>query len=675
MFSTKKPMKNIALPILLVFGLIVSSCQSTEKVLLTDLDYTAMTSGWRTSKKDMSVTESQLSINGTVYDNGIGTHATSTMLLELNGKAKSFEAIVGVDDNAGEEASIRFYVIGDGEILWQSSLMKFGMDGEKCEVDLKGIKRLGLLVDDAGDGIGFDHADWVSASLTYVGEVPYIAGKTKEEPYILTPPAPDQPRVNGPKIIGVRPGSPFIYRIPATGKGKLFFAANNLPDGLTLNQGERVIRGSIAKTGVYQIELVAQNDFGRDTRELTIKVGDTLALTPHMGWNSWYIHYARVSDAIMREAADQMISTGMADYGYRYVNIDDCWMIKENSDDPEIGGPLRNSQGVLNTNRRFPDMKAMTDYIHDKGLLAGTYISPGPFTCARYAGSFEHEALDAKTFSEWGFDFLKYDWCSYGSVMPAVTREDYIAPYALMWNELKKQKRDIVLNLCQYGMNQVWEWGGNVGNSWRTTGDLGLQNGGSMPGFYYIGRSNADHWEYAKPGNWNDPDYILIGWVGSAHQMGEGVPTDLTPSEQYAYMTMWSLMAAPLIFSGDMAKLDEFTLNVLCNHEVIDVNQDILGQQGKIIRETDSEMVMLKHLADGSMAVGLFHVTGSSDSPASNFDWGQKEDREITLSWSEIGLEGKHTVRDLWRQTDLGDFDEGITLTVPWHGAQMIKIN
>jgi len=667
-------MRTSVISLLLLVLFVVSSCQTTDIVLLTEIDLKSMSSGWGTAHINESVTESTLSINGTEYNNGIGTHATSTFLLDLHGEALWFEAVVGVDDNSSDKASIRFYVIGDGNILWQSSLMKYGMDGEQCDVNVKGIKKLGLLVDDGGDGVAYDHADWISAKITFKGDVPVPAEKESEEPYILTPSAPDEPRINASKVIGVRPGSPFLYRIPATGKAPLFFAAHNLPEGLSLDKGGRIIRGSIANRGVYAVELVIENEFGRDARELTIKVGDTLALTPHMGWNSWYIHYDRISDKIMREAADQMIATGMADYGYRYVNIDDCWMIKENSDDHEIGRPYRNEDNVLNTNKRFPDMKGMTDYMHEKGLLAGTYISPGPFTCARYVGSYGYETLDAKTFADWGFDFLKYDWCSYSQIAKDDSREEFVKPYKLMWDELQKQDRDIVFNLCQYGMDKVWEWGGNVGNSWRTTGDLGLHKGGSMPGFYNIGRSNAEHYEYAKPGNWNDPDYILIGWVGAAHGMGDGVPTDLTPSEQYAYMTMWSLMASPLIFSGDMAKLDEFTLNVLCNHEVIEVNQDVLGLQGKIIREKDNEMIMIKPLDDGSIAVGLFQTTGENDSPASLFDWGVVEDQEIEVSWKELGIQGKHQVRDLWRQTDLGEFEEKISLKVPHHGAQMIRI-
>jgi alpha-galactosidase len=367
-----------------------------------------------------------------------------------------------------------------------------------------------------------------------------------------------------------------------------------------------------------------------------------------------------VSERVLREAADVMLASGMADHGYQYVNIDDCWMVKVDSKDPEIGGPTRDANGRLRGNKRFPDLKAMTDYIHAKGLKAGVYISPGPRTCGGYEGSYGHEALDARTFAEWGFDFLKYDWCSYSEKAGGNSLEQLKKPYQVMWAELLKQDRDIVHNLCQYGMGEVWKWGGEVGHCWRTTGDLGLERGGNLPGFYSIGFSNARHWENAKPGCWNDPDYILIGWVGDASRMGEGTPTSLTPNEQYAYMSMWCLMAAPLVFSGDMGKLDPFTVNVLCNPEVIEVDQDPLGKQARIIRKTKTEFVLAKAMEDGSQALGLFNL-GPVEAP-------------LQAAWTELGLAGKQRVRDLWRQQDLGVSDREFRASVARHGVALVRL-
>jgi alpha-galactosidase len=392
-----------------------------------------------------------------------------------------------------------------------------------------------------------------------------------------------------------------------------------------------------------------------------------LALTPPMGWNDWYTFYEHPTDALMRKAADIMITSSLADHGYQYVNIDDSWMGRPKSTDPDLQGPARDERGMINPNRRFPDMKAMTDYIHGLGLKAGLYTSPGPRTCAGFYGSYDHEALDAARFVEWGFDFLKYDWCSYDEVAPkgsAPDAERLQKPYRLMGGLLQKQPRDIVFNLCQYGMGEVWKWGGEVGgHSWRTTGDLGLEKGQRLPGFYSIGFKNAEHAAYAGPGRWNDPDYILIGYVGNAHSIADPPrPTTLTQHEQYSYMSMWVLMAAPLFYSGDITRLDPFTLNVLNNAEVIAVDQDALGRQARVVRKTDDEFVLAKPMEDGSVAVGLFNL---SEAP-----------REVAVAAADLGLDAGASlrVRDLWRWQELGTVTGRYAATVARHGVMLVRI-
>jgi alpha-galactosidase len=640
------------------------ACSATAATTrLEDLQVQWMTSGWGRTMKNLSITSKPLSLAGKTYAAGVGTHAMSETVLELDGRVQSFAGRVGVDDNAGNKAaSIEFIFTGDGRELWRSGVCRLGEAARPFDVKLAGIKQLELLVTDAGDGVSYDHADWVEAVFTHEGAAPAVADPTppKEGAVILTPAAPITPRIHGPKVYGVRPGSPFLYRIPCTGARPIAFSAENLPAGLTLDGNSGILTGRVSDPGTHDVLLKARNAQGTATRPFRIVAGPQLALTPPMGWNSWYIHYNRVTDRVMRQAADQMIDTGMADYGYQYVNIDDCWMVKVNSDDANIGGPTRDAQGRLLGNKLFPDMKGLTDYIHAKGLKAGTYISPGPSTCAGYVGSYGHEELDARTFAEWGFDFLKYDWCSYSEKAGGNALEHLKKPYQQMWGLLQKQDRDIVFNLCQYGMGDVWRWGGEVGHCWRTTGDLGLERGARLPGFYNIGFSNARHAEFARPGNWNDPDYILIGWVGDAHGMAEGTPTPLTPNEQYSYMSLWCLMAAPLIFSGDMAKLDPFTLNVLCNSEVIDVDQDPLGRQGRMIRQSRDACVMLKELEGGAKALGLFNL---GRSPA-----------KIKVTWAELGLQGTLKVRDLWRQSDLGTATDSFEAQVPRHGVALVKL-
>ena len=481
-----------------------------------------------------------------------------------------------------------------------------------------------------------------------------------EEQVILTPTPGPEPRINGPKRFGVRPGKPFLYRIPCTGQRPIQFKATDLPQGLTLDATTGVITGNAPDMPKdYAMTFEASNDCGSATRPFKIVVGETLALTPPMGWNSWYIHYDRVTEQHMRQAADIMVSSGMADFGYMYVNIDDCWMKKR--DDK----PYRDDRGAVLPNSKFPDMKGMVDHIHAQGLRAGTYSSPGDWTCADYVGSYQHEEDDAKQYADWGFDFLKYDWCAYGKIYDRQVKQSQEAlgerkiPYQKMGELLKKQNRDIVLNICQYGHGKVWEWGEEVGgHCWRTTEDLGLEGDEGMPAFFNVGLSNAQHPQHAKPGSWNDPDYLLVGWVGDAHEMGEGIPTTLTPNEQYTYMSMWSLMAAPLFFSGDLDKLDPFTLNILCNSEVIDVNQDALGKQGEIIKKTEVLSIMAKPLEDGSLAVGLFNIGDT--------------EQELTLDFSELGLNGSYVVRDLWRQKNLGTYEGSFASKIGKHGVTLV---
>jgi len=483
-----------------------------------------------------------------------------------------------------------------------------------------------------------------------------------EEAVILTPAPGPAPRINGTRVVGVRPGSPFLHRIPATGERPMDFAAEGLPEGLVLDPSTGIIAGAIRERGAYSVRLKASNSKGSTARELRIVCGDTLALTPHMGWNSWYVWENHITAEIMRAAAEAMVSSGMADHGYMYVNIDDCWSVKPGSTDPTLQGEPRDKAGKINSNPRFPDMRALTDFIHARGLKAGIYTSPGPLTCADHTAAWQHEEADVERFVEWGFDFLKYDWCSYGRIAKDKSREEFQKPYRLISDILKRQPRDIVLNLCQYGMDDVWEWGKEVGgNSWRTAGDLG----GS---FEKIGlalfRDGFDLYaekelhRYGGPGSWNDPDYLLLGYL--SNWKDQTVPTPLTSNEQYSHVSLWCLLAAPLIFSGDITRLDAFTLNLLTNDEVIEVDQDPLGQPGRRISKDGDLEVWARPMEDGSLAVGLFNRGEGL--------------RVVTAKWKDLGISGPRKVRDLWRQRDVGVVDGRFEACVARHGVVLVRM-
>lgn len=484
----------------------------------------------------------------------------------------------------------------------------------------------------------------------------------QETKIILTPKPKPEPRINGTKIFGVRPGSPFSFSIAATGIKPMKYEVQNLPRGLKCDPETGQISGSLDRPGDYITTFRVTNKLGSAQREFKIVCGDNLALTPHMGWNSWYVWENHVTDKIMREAADAMVSSGMIDHGYMYINIDDCWSARPGSKDSTLNVDPRDKNGMINSNKRFPDMNALTDYIHSKGLKAGIYTSPGPLTCAGHTAIYGHEENDVTRFVEWGYDFLKYDWCSYDNIGRNDNLQDLQKPYILISRILKKQKRDIVLNLCQYGMGSVWKWGKEVGGqSWRTAGDLGGSFEGIATALFRDGfdvySSDSLHL-YAGPGGWNDPDYLLLGYL--SNWKGQTVPTPLTPNEQYTQVSLWSLVAAPLILSGDITRLDDFTLSLLTNDEIIEVDQDALGKPGYRVSKVGDAEVWIRQMEDGSHAVGLFNRS--------------RNEIAITASWKDLDISGKQKVRDLWRQKELGEFKDKFTSIVPAHGVVMLRM-
>lgn len=466
--------------------------------------------------------------------------------------------------------------------------------------------------------------------------------------YILTPAAPAAPRFNTAPVYGVRPGSPIHFRFGVSGDRPMKITSPNLPAGLEINPDNGALRGSLAKEGDYTFTVVATNDKGEASQQFTIKVGSRIALTPPMGWNSWNCWGLSVSQDKVMSSAQALIDKGLADYGYAYINVDDAWE-----------APARNADGTIAVNEKFPDMKGLGDWLHERGLKFGIYSSPGDETCGGYIGSLDHEKQDAETYNEWGIDYLKYDWCGY--VHKHVNEADkntvasYVRPYLVMEEYLRQQPRDIFYSLCQYGMEDVWKWGDFVdANSWRTTGDI-TDTWDSM---YEIGFvQQADLYPYAHPGGWNDPDMLIVGKVGWSSNLRD---SRLTPDEQYTHISLWSLLAANMLIGCDLSQLDDFTINLLCNNEVNAVNQDILGKQAKRDVEDGDIQIWSRPLSDGSRAIGIFNV-GTEDQTVNLKDY-----------MEALGLKNLKSIRDLWRQKDLPT-DETSYLVLP-HGVKFIKV-
>ncbi len=649
------PMRQMILLSALFLAFSVNA-QDMRTVRLDMLDLKQVTQGWGMPRKNKSVENHPLSIGGRTFEHGFGTHADGKVSLVLDGNAGTFSAFVGIDDEVGKKGTVIFKVIGDHKPLWESGEMKGGDAAKEVKVALDGIKRLQLIVEDSEDGNESDHADWAEAVFMIKGADPKLHVPPTEQ-YILTPKAPDAPRINGAKIFGVRPGNPFLFTIAATGVRPIEFSADGLPEGLKLDAATGQITGKISAAGEHKVTLHAKNAQGENSRELKIVCGPTISLTPAMGWNSWNCWADAVTDARVRASADAMVNSGLINHGWTYVNIDDCWEHSPfRKESPDFQGELRDKDGFINTNKRFPDMKALTDYIHGKGLKAGLYSSPGPLTCGGFAASYQHEDQDAQRWAEWGFDYIKYDWCTYDRVagknpdLPMLKK-----PYQVMRASLDKQPRDIVYSLCQYGMGDVWKWGTEVGgNSWRTTGDIT----DTWPSLSGIGFHQDGHEKHASPGHWNDPDMLIVGYVG----WGENLhPTRLTPDEQYTHISLWCLLSSPLLIGCDMTRLDEFTLSLLTNDEVLAVNQDPLGKPAGRVWDKDYTQLWARDLEDGSKAIGLFNL--------------DDDVREVTFTLADLKVSGSQTVRDLWRQKDVGETSDKYTATVPAHGVVMLKVN
>ncbi len=353
-----------------------------------------------------------------------------------------------------------------------------------------------------------------------------------------------------------------------------------------------------------------------------------LALTPPMGWNSWNHFAERVDDKAVRAAADAMVASGMKDAGYVYINIDDTWEAK------------RDAQGFIQPNEKFPDMKALADYVHSKGLKLGIYSSPAAKTCAGFEGSLGHEEQDAQTYAKWGIDYLKYDWCkSSGSL------DEMKTAYSKMHDALNKTGRPIVLSLCEYGWNKVWMWGESVGgNLWRTTGDITDE----YRVMAEIGFNQNGLEKYAGPGHWNDPDMLEVGNGG------------MNEDEYRTHMSLWSILAAPLIAGNDLSKMTPYTVEMLTNREVLAVDQDALGRQGYRIAQEGPFEVWMKPMADGSKVVGLFNR--------------QRSTEQMTVDFSQIGISSEATVCDLWLKKDVGVFKDKFSAFVPRHGVVLVRI-
>ena len=494
-----------------------------------------------------------------------------------------------------------------------------------------------------------------------------LAGKLKadEMPAPLTPPPPPTPRINGPDVFGLRPGSALLYTIPATGDRPMEFSADHLPAGLKLDASSGRMTGELDDKGIYPITLQASNALGAVEKKFRIIVSDQIALTPPMGWNSWNCWAESVDQEKVLRSARALVASGLINHGWTYVNIDDSWQ-------GQRGGVFN----AIQPNEKFPDMKSMCNQIHELGLKAGIYSTPWITSYAKYAGGSSDDSSgawsktqastkfwhfgknyfadnDAQQFADWGIDYLKFDWNPID-----------VSHTTAMSTALRRTKRDIVFSLSNTApIDHAADWA-RLANCWRTTSDIydgweenpraGYNYGVSEIAF------SQDQWAgYAGPGHWNDPDMLVVGQVGWGANLHA---TRLTPDEQYSHVSMWCMLSAPLLIGCDLEQLDAFTLGLLSNDEVLALDQDALGKQAVRVATIGAVDVYLKELEDCSKALGFFN----RDDDVTNINFNK-------LNY--IGLSGAWHVRDLWRQSDLPDAKNALKLTIEPHGVVLLKLS
>ncbi|MBK8658474.1 MAG: putative Ig domain-containing protein [Bacteroidetes bacterium] len=460
------------------------------------------------------------------------------------------------------------------------------------------------------------------------------------------------PVFHGPTVTGNFPGTEFLFTVPATGQRPITFSALQLPTGLSVDATTGIIRGVVHEKGTYTATITASNALGKSEEVLKIEIGDKLCLTPAMGWNSWNVFTNTLDEKLVMEIADAMVSSGMRDVGYQYINMDDYWHDSTRATD---GSPVANP-------KKFPHgIKWLSDYVHARGLKLGVYSDAGDKTCGKCFGGFQHEEIDAKVYADWGVDLLKYDFC-----FVPWKKSEAIARYKKMGEALKGSGRSVVYSICNWGLFKPWEWGPEVGgNYWRTTPDIfDLWRGGipfMMSTMRIIKRQNKIL-EYGTPGHWNDPDMLIVGNYGKGKATGRnGMFKGMTDTEYQSHMSLWAIMNAPLLSSCDLRNMNEATKNILLNTEILAINQDEAGKPVQLVNKKNGIWLYKKVLQDGSCAVAVFNTS--------------KKEKKFELTATSLQLNAAGNVRDVWKHSDLGMLNKQILLTVQGHETIVLKIS
>ncbi len=637
------------------------SNDETDIALLGDMDLSKTICGWENHQNTANITidGNPITLKDTVYTSGVCAHATSQIIVKLNG-ATRFCARLGHDDETrgdmykGDDyckAGYKVWLRGEDNstrVVAEGTIRTSDPNSVLIDVDTNGWKYL-YLENDAQGKNWTDHIDWANAYFEYFA-------KAATPPYIVSV-EEIQTKLACATTVFSQPGVRFMHKIKAASPDASV-AVQNLPEGLVWNESRKLVEGILTEEGVYHYDIIVTLNGEASTETTTLTVSSSLQQpVPFMGWLSWNVYQENIDEAKIKAAADAIKRYKLDDYGYKYVCIDDNW--HASSREAGTNKPVHNST-------KFPSgMKALTDYIHNLGLKVGIYSDAAEQTCNREFGSFGYEEIDAKQYAEWGFDLLKYDYCYAPSdVETARTR------YKVMGDALKNSGRDILFYMCEWGQRDPWKWAHETGATcWRATydsrdvWDAGSYNGsncGAIQAIDIMKHLSA----YAGPNRFNDADMMCVGLYGNGIPSSSGFGgRQMNYTEYKSQFAMWCMFASPLTVSFDLSNIPERDLELITNEELIAINQDRMGQQADLILSNANYEIYSKDLENGDIAVAVLNRSSST--------------RTVTIDFSKLPLEAgvKYNVRDLWIHEDVGEYADEYTTTAASHETRVFRLS
>lgn len=621
---------------------------------LSSLDTQYMKAGWGTTKVDKSMDNNTLTLGGVKYASGIGSHATSRIVVKLNGSVTKFHTVCGIDDEVSQNGNVNWTItlVGEGgsqEVAASGNATRNPSNPATVDVDCVGWKYI-ILDADANGADSYDHFDWANAYFEYIEQ--------NSNPPAAVDPAILEGSLQVATTWFAQPGVKMMqHAIPVDPNAEI--TVEGLPAGLSWDARRSAIVGTIDTEGEYQYTLSCLNAVGEPmTTTVTLTVSKNLPLaTPFMGWLSWNVVEDRISEDVVKTVTDAMISSGLYDAGYNFVMMDDKWHAGARNAD---GTPQANSD-------RFPNgVKAAADYVHDHGMHFGIYSDAGSHTCGGMFGSYGSEETDAKAYAEWGVDIVKYDYCNVGS---ATSRADAEARYKAMGEALKNSGRDIIFYICEWGVREPWLWGPEaLGQTWRVSYDVRDCWTARSPGVGVTQSIDVMNplWMYSGPNRFNDADMLCTAIHGTGKSSSDlcvGKP-GMTQDEYQTQFSLWCMWASPMALSFDLTKpIDDDDLRILTNTEAIALNQDRLGMQARYLGDTNGMKLYAKDLENGDVAIAVVNTNATAGTYTLDFD---------AVPSLEPGM--SYHFRDIWAKEDLGVKSGSFDFEIPTHATRVFRL-